>query len=322
MSSLSSNLVFLCGFPSSGTDLLKNIVNAHSDIAISGEFPLLPSLAGRYGPLVEAEEVSEVVTALNRCDVYRNFAHDDFVPSGAAQSYTVAEIYRAMLGDDAVAWGGNKTPQNTEHIEELNALFPHAKFIVIVRDIRDVALSWHQKWGKDKILCAAKWQSRMQSGYRAAAELGSDRVLFLRYEDLLVGLELIARRICAFLGLDFERCLLDFHTQMTHRMAGKRNYGKALLSHNTAKWRQGLTAREIRRIEEIAYDGLAGFEYPITLATGPRRLTPIEQYRGLARDVIALIVVGNRELENQIGRYKVKTACFELRKLWLRRYAA
>ena len=40
--------LFVGGFPSGGTDLLKNILNAHPDIYINGEMPFLYKLAN-YG---------------------------------------------------------------------------------------------------------------------------------------------------------------------------------------------------------------------------------------------------------------------------------
>ena len=41
-------LLFLCGFPSGGTDLVKTMLNAHPDINLNGEMPFLIDL-GDYG---------------------------------------------------------------------------------------------------------------------------------------------------------------------------------------------------------------------------------------------------------------------------------
>ena len=161
---MNTGLVFLCGFPSSGTDLLKNVINAHPDVWINGEFPFLHQLARTYGATVAAEQVRDVIAALQHIDVYHNFANPKPKIVLTRSEYTIAEIYAAMLTEKWWRWKGNKTPQNTEHIDALRVLFPAAKFIVIIRDTRDVALSWWNKWGKHKLLCAHKWNARMLRG--------------------------------------------------------------------------------------------------------------------------------------------------------------
>lgn len=63
-----TDLVFLCGFPSSGTDLLKNVMNAHPDIWMSGEFPFLPRLAREYGAPVPGWQARGCRVALRLFD--------------------------------------------------------------------------------------------------------------------------------------------------------------------------------------------------------------------------------------------------------------
>ena len=65
--------VFICGFPSSGTDLLKNIINAHTAVFLGGEFPLLARLARYYDAHVPRNQCPAAWQALYNSDVYRNF---------------------------------------------------------------------------------------------------------------------------------------------------------------------------------------------------------------------------------------------------------
>ncbi|HET8726345.1 MAG TPA: sulfotransferase, partial [Alphaproteobacteria bacterium] len=133
-----SGMLFLCGFPSSGTDLLKTVVNAHEDIALAGEFPFLPRLADRFGPVVRGQEAGAVAAALREADIYHNLGDPgaDLRDLSARPEVTVAEIYGRLLGPEQTLWKGNKTPQNTENVERLDRLFPEARFILIVRDVR------------------------------------------------------------------------------------------------------------------------------------------------------------------------------------------
>jgi len=310
-----TDLVFLCGFPSSGTDLLKNVMNAHPDICMSGEFPFLPRLAREYGATVPGGRAQDAVAALQRMDVYHNLRYPGLVVSPLQAEYALADLYAAMLTAEPCKWTGNKTPQNTEHIEQLYRLFPKAKFVLIVRDIRDVALSWSKKWGKHKALCAHKWHVRMQRGDAQLRGLDATAYLVVKYEELLADLAGVATQLCDFLELEFHPAMLDYHTRVPQTVEGKLNYGKALIRDNSNKWRRELTSRQIRRIEEIAFPSLQLFQYPITQATGYRPLTRIETCAGYLWDVIALLWVGNRAIEQHRLRHRCKTLIFEVRKL-------
>src|SRR5688500_9845436 len=82
-----TELVFLCGFQSSGTDWLKNVMNAHPDICIRGEFPFLPHLAREYGAAVPGWRVQDAVAALQRIDVYHNLGQPGLVVSPLQAEY-------------------------------------------------------------------------------------------------------------------------------------------------------------------------------------------------------------------------------------------
>jgi hypothetical protein len=317
---MQADLVFLCGFPSSGTDLLKNVMNAHPDICISGEFPFLPLLASEYGATVPGWQAQDAVAALQRIDVYHHLRQPGLVVSPLQAECELAGLYAAMLTDEPCKWKGNKTPQNTEHIEPLSRLFPKAKFVLIVRDIRDVALSWSKKWGKHKALCAHKWHVRMQRGDALLRDLDDAAVLVITYEDLLVDLERIAMQLCDFLELAFHPGMLEYHTRVQQPVEGKLNYGKALIRDNSNKWRRELSSRQIRRIEEVAFPSLQLFGYPITRATGYRPLTRLEKWTGVLWDMGALLLVGNRAVEQHRLRHRWKTLVFEGRKLLSRLY--
>lgn len=315
-----SGLVFVGGFPSGGTDLLKNVMNAHPQVHIAGEFPLLPTLARSFGPTVAADRAGEALAALRRVDSYGHLAGAvTDLPEPVDGAYTLAALYRHLMVDPNPRWVGNKTPENTQSITQLRTLFPAAKIIVIVRDVRDVALSWERKWGKDKTLCAAKWSDRMIAGHRLGAALPTRDYMLVRYEELLDGLESHTRRLCRFLGLEHAPEMLAFAEHVPEVVDGKLNYGRPLVASNQGKWRAALSARDLRRIEEVAYDGLRHFGYEINLATAGRPVRRREKLRGRVRDAYATLAIGNRASSADGPRARIDTARLELRKLLLRR---
>lgn len=317
---MESHLLFISGFPSSGTDLLKNIINAHSDVFISGEFPFLPKIANNYSSIISASEIPEAIAKLKELDVYDNFSNANFDLSQLEKKseYCLSEIYVSMLTDSQVMWKGNKTPQNTENIDQLKILFPDAKFILIVRDVRDICLSSQKKWGKNKFLWAAKWNQRMLKGKELLNNLDKDEFLIIKYEDLLENLHYEAQKICSFLSIDYQNTMVNYHLNIEDRIEGKLNYGKSLITNNAGKWQNELTLKEIKRIEEIAFCSLQLFNYKISLGTKNKPITNFEKIYGLIHDIYSLLFVGNRirRKSNSIND-RLKNVIFELRKRFI-----
>lgn len=309
-----TNLLFLCGFPSSGTDLLKNTINAHSEVYINGEFPLLLKVASKYDPIVPASAVPTLLQELQGIDIHRNFENPSPQLDKDRSHHTFAEIYAAMLNSKDVRWKGNKTPQNTENIDRLKRIFPQAKFILIVRDIRDVALSWYKKWGKDKLLCAWKWNERMKRGHQLLQDLNESDYAIVKYEDLLNDTEGTTRQICETLGLEFQDRILEFHKYVDRPLDGKLNYGAPVIQGNAGKWKRQLANPEIKRIEEIAFEALNLFNYPIELATEARSLSPIKKLSGRGRDLFSILFIGNRARKGDRWRDRLELIALEIRK--------
>ncbi len=314
---MNNQLLFVCGFPSSGTDLVKNILNSHPQVYINGEFPLLPFLTTEHVTNLGADALEVLIANLKELDIYSNFGSPDVAfPSG---EYSLSEIYSHMLNDKPVRWKGNKTPQNTENIHKLKAIFPEAKFLVIIRDVRDVTLSWRKKWGKNEFLCASKWDVRMRKGYRSLQDLNSDEYMVIKYEDVLTDLGAITSKICNFLSIDYDKRMLEFHKYVQDDRIGKLNYGKEIIGDNKRKWQSQTPRAKVLRIEEIAYEGLQLFQYPITAATKSRPITRFEKYLGTSHDIAATVLVGNRAIKKNRASHIVRTIFLEMRKLVNRR---
>ena len=313
MSHTPTRLVFLCGFPSSGTDLLKNLCNAHPDIHIGGEFPLLPSLAARYPATVPADQVRQAVDDIVGSDVYGNLARAA-LPQPVASPLSMAEIYASLLCTKTVAWAGNKTPQNSENIDRLERLFPGARYILIVRDVRDVALSWRSKWGKDSLLCAHRWNARMLRARQLLAAAAPQRHLIVTYEDLLVDHANVARGICDFLALPFDQRMIEFHDTVDTIVAGKLNYGKPVIRDNMQKWRRDLDIATVKRIEQIAFEGMRLFGYEAVHALHPRALSPTRRALGKMRDLYGMATVGDNALQRGRASYLWRAVMHEASK--------
>lgn len=317
-------LVFVCGFPSGGTDLVKTVLNAHPDIYLNGEMPLLWHIA-QYGydhttkfeHIAEIQAFQRVLRRLNTWNNIENLDHD-FAPELAGRQLTIFDILKTCFSARPRLVWGNKTPQNTENIDALSALFPNARYVVVTRDVRDICLSWQRKWGKDVLYCAAKWADRMASGWHSTSALPSERYLYLKFEDLLSDTESSCRLMCGFLGIAFSPRMLEHHKYTERVIDGKLNYGLPIIPDNMGKWRHELPRKTVQRVEEIAIQTMDLLGYDTEYATVHRPLSPSERLRGQCSDLAALVTVGNRASKNNSLWDRLLFVGLELRKRLLR----
>lgn len=310
------SLVHICGFPSSGTDLLSNFMSAHPDIDVRGEFPMLHKLADTLRPMVPPEQVGKVVRMLRSGDVYGGFRGPD--PSLTELEWmdgqiTVGSVYAALLTRRAVRWCGNKTPQNTENMAALLRLFPESRIVFISRDIRDVCLSWNHKWGKDMRLCASKWNHRMQLGWQIMEQLPAGQVLKLRFEDLTADPEGVGRSISAFLGIPDSDNFAAYQAHVSRVVDGKRNFGAAINPANQGKWKHQIDRATVRRIEEIALPAMQLMGYRPEHAVTARDLSLSELLKGAVGDAYATLAVGNRYKSRNRLRDRLRKAAIVVR---------
>ena len=112
----------------------------------------------------------------------------EFSQNGPAASrdffYTLATAQ--VKKPDAHSFG-DSTPVNMMHAARLYKLFPEAKFVNVVRDGRDVALSVaKEKWGpNDPYEALSWWSNRVLKSARALAQIPQERRFEMRLEDLV-----------------------------------------------------------------------------------------------------------------------------------------
>ena len=308
--------LFICGFPSGGTDLLRTMLNAHREIYLNGEMPflyLLPQYGYSSNSIINSRKGNEKFRkVISKIDTYRNFEnieHSDF-----SYPISVPELLRIYFSAKNKKVWGNKTPQNSEHIEDLFKIFPDAKFLIILRDVRDIALSWNKKWGKDMLFCADKWEYRMESMLQSVNKLGHDKYLIVKYEDILENTESELKKATDFLSLNWDSNMLEHHKHLTEFKDGKINFGKPLITNNKNKWKTGIKKSVLLRIEEISFTMLSQFNYQISLAERYSKISQKEKMIGRTKDIVSMFLVGNRFRSNQKLTDIFKDILFEIKK--------
>ena len=149
--------------------------------------------------------------------------------------------------------------------------FPAAKFIYLVRDPRDFALSHKRSPNHPgSVINAVEVWKRDQHAFLQCYSFlkNSGRVMRIRYEDLLSHQEQELKNVCMFLNFDFSFSMVDFYKkELTKTNAGKIknwvNLGKPTMKNNYKKYRKELHASEIKYIENSCSGLMALFKYKL-----------------------------------------------------------
>ena len=131
---MDKKFLFVCGLGRSGTTELTRILSAHSRIALGME---------RYKRLWRPERIHQLTPELFQKDQFFDFSRPltNITPDMNEQW---RRYYEALADKyESAAYVGDKLTQL--RVRELRAAFPDAKFIVIIRNVFDVAHSWERR---------------------------------------------------------------------------------------------------------------------------------------------------------------------------------
>jgi hypothetical protein len=266
---------FVVGAGRSGTTLLRLILAGHSRLHIPPETWFLRPLVRDFpltGVLTQPQ-FERAIETMVRHERWpdMNLPENDLRRQAAALTQPtlvglIDLVYRHLLDASGKQRLGDKTPHYFAIVPELLTLYPAAKFIHLIRDGRDVAISWID----------AGWQRYYEPGFEwpaAMAYLRRDRaaypaqVLEVRYEDLVRQPAEVARCICAFLGETFEPGMLEWQDR-TGLVASRDRHLHARLQQPLSQdaiavWRHRLSAAECFAVEACLHRELAQGNYPL-----------------------------------------------------------
>jgi hypothetical protein len=242
---------FVVGCSRSGTTLLRAMLDAHPALAVPPEshFALAPS-------------VRALRRALRREPWFALWEID----APDLHGLDCADAVRALFAAYAAARGkpryADKTPYYVSHLPRLAARFPEARFVHVVRDGRDVALSLLEvPWGPDTIEGAALyWRRRVLEG--RAAGLPPDRYRELRYEALVADPEGELRPLAAWLRLEYSGAMLAYPDRPLTVPYPEHHRRLALApTPDLRDWRTQMSPADVARFERVAGDALDALGY-------------------------------------------------------------
>lgn len=275
--------LFIVGMPRSGTKLLRDLLNRHSQIAIppneSHFIPYFVANAGAYGRLTDRAAFDQFYDHISQGSFFVRLAargqgidRDRWFAEIAdgSPAEVVEGLFRSFARQSGKRLYGDKTPSYMVHIVFLADTFPVAKFIHIVRDPRDYCLSIRKAWGKHMVRAAQRWNDDLALCRGDAATLAADRYLEVRYEDLLSDPERVLTRVCAFLEVAFERPMLSLERPAEN--LGDTKAAAHIVASNAGKWADALAERDILAIERVAGAQMACLGYEPRFVRGVDRV--------------------------------------------------
>lgn len=289
--------IFVVGCPRSGTTLLQLMMHAHPRLAVPPENRyVLPAYFQRaeWGDLDEAanrRKLAEVITG--RGTGFRDFGLDRKAVQRriVASPPTLGSVLETVMVCFAEAHGAarwcDKRPMYVRHVDILRRLFPEAQFVHLVRDGRAAAASLaRMSWFEGDLAQAiGTWRLAMEHARVAREALPADTWFDLSYERLITAPEAQLRRLCSFLGEEFDPVMLApgavRDTLVPERKTWHANTAGPLLAARTDSWRFELSEADITFLEALAGRELRLAGYSVA----PRRagIEPVRAVRaGLA----------------------------------------
>ena len=206
---LHENLVFLSGFPRTGTTLLDTILMGHPDIVVLEEQPMAALMGTNFDGLGTPSE-------------YLNISEEDAL--NLRKTY-IDELMKRLGNKEESKVIIDKHPLNTRYIPLLKKAFPNAKFIITLRHPCDCILSCFMQnfefnAGMGNFLNledSAKLYSVTMGLWVALERKLNLNFKTVRYEDLIQDAEGVSKSLINFLNLTWDANILDHRKTARNR---------------------------------------------------------------------------------------------------------
>lgn len=282
--------LFIGGCERSGTTMLGAMIGGHSLCVCVPETQFIEHLFQRGDFDEKAVDPQAALASIVSHERYRllwNLPFDPQTVGPGELGSTYAEVlswlvgaYSRHLGKPSATLWVDHTPCNFKRGLTLRRMFPEARFIHVVRDGRGVAASvLPLDWGPNDMVRAADfWMARCAVGLAAELELGPDRVLRVRYEDLLTSPDTTLNRIASFAGLDYEAAMAQGtgHWPSRYNQRQHRLVGQPPDQSRAENWRRTLSQRQIEIFESVAGEFLETMGYGAEYGIRARPARPAE----------------------------------------------
>ncbi|HUI42629.1 MAG TPA: sulfotransferase [Terriglobia bacterium] len=278
--------VFIVGCPRSGTSFLYHLlISAGGFAEFHTQMNVYDVLEPIYGDLGDLKNKQRMMKEWLQSKAFRVSGLDavEIETKVRAECRGTSDFLRIVMDEVArrqeVDRWADSTPTNAPHMLRIQRDFPEARFVHIVRDPRDVALSLDRRgwsrplpWDRKRSLLAAGlyWEWIVRKGRAYGARLGP-HYLEVRYEDLVDRPREELARVCEFIQHD-----LDYdHVQRTRigsvrtpLTAFKEDLARGIFQP-VGRWKNSFPPDQLRWFESLVGDYMQELGYQLSGAGGP-----------------------------------------------------
>lgn len=304
--------IFLCGHPRSGTSLLRALFDGHHQVLaypyesffFRGFLPqaaklerderielasrymlqfteLRPEMAAGFEQFpAEARKIqafAQMCLAVQQYIQDYGYRHDGDLLAAVILAF--GQVYR-LIGPETRYWL-EKSIFNEFFAEQIFDWWPEARCIHVMRDPRDVFVSYHPR--RKKILprkFALRWQKSAAQGLANRQKYGAERYFIFKYKELAETPDDFLEKLTAFLGID-NAPALRIPSSVGQPWEGNSTFTDSFAGISTqpvGRWTTELSRLDVQVIEQISGEAMRGLAYP--LKTKPSLASTLQILRG------------------------------------------
>jgi hypothetical protein len=287
--------LFIIGVDRSGTTLLRLILTSHPLVSIPPESLFIIMNEKKFNDSTDLRpKIDDFIESLYQDVKFTEWNLDkhllklwllgDYPLSYPETVKKVYLFYANKSKPSAIIWG-DKNPTNIYNVPKLLKLFPKAKFIHIIRDIRAIYNSLNRKeirdnWGIKEDMITFSSNRWAQSFKIVSDYFGDENFYTVYYEDLVRHPVEVTGKICDFIQVPFDPVMLDFYknNQLQELVPpNRKEWHQLTFEPVTGKridaWKKQLTKKQIMSVELENYELMCKFGY--------RCMTPLIKYKFL-----------------------------------------
>ena len=310
--SLRDRPIFLCGHPRSGTSLLRSLFDGHPQVVVypfesfffRGFLPqaaklnadkriefaaryllqffkLRPEMAAEFEQFpAEARKIqafAQICLAVQQHVQDYGYRHDGDLLAAVILAF--GQVYQ-LIGPETCYWL-EKSIFNEFFAEQIFNWWPEARCIHVMRDPRDVFVSYHPR--RKKVLprkFALRWQKSAEQGWANQRKYGHGRYLIFKYEHLVQNPENALTELTSFLEIEYADTLKT-PSELGMPWEGNSTFTDSLAGISTqpvARWKDELTLLETQTIEQITGRTMQRSDY--LTETKPSLASSLHIFRG------------------------------------------
>ncbi|KAF5404270.1 Protein-tyrosine sulfotransferase [Paragonimus heterotremus] len=225
-----AELIFVGGHESSGTGLMRVMLDAHPQIRCGAEPMITLDLLNARHSMSEGKRQRGIQAGV--------------FPEAFDQAIAAFILKTVEKMGPPADYLCHKQPMTHVYMKYLAVLFPKAKFIHMLRDGRAVVASSMQRHliGNNTKQNMHSWNNLVTTFLRDCNHLGPQRCMTMRYESLILDPEIETRRLFAFLTIPWDPIVLKHHTmleKLTHLNPfepSTKQLRRAIHSDSLGKW--------------------------------------------------------------------------------------